>query len=163
MSKDKTHWLQNPNKNYLGHWDLPDGEDMIVTIESAQWEEVKNPIVGSREAKRVVRFKEGVKPLICNQVNAQSILQATGVNFMEDSIGCKIQLCVGVHYDRTAKQDVDCLRIRVEMPVISKPELTPTHKKWGQAMTAVQMEGSSVESIRKHWTISDEHYKMLSA
>ena len=44
----KTHWLQSPNKNYLGHWDLPEGKDLILTIESAQWEEVKNPNADAR-------------------------------------------------------------------------------------------------------------------
>jgi hypothetical protein len=39
--KTKTHWLQTPNKNYLGHWDLPNGKDIIVTISSAGWEDLK--------------------------------------------------------------------------------------------------------------------------
>ena len=43
MSSNKTHWLQNPNKNYLGHWDLPNGKDLVLTIKSAAWEEVENP------------------------------------------------------------------------------------------------------------------------
>ena len=108
----KTHWLQSPNKNYLGHWDLPEKDDLVLTIKSAQWEEVKNPIINKSEAKRVVRFVEDVKPFICNQVNAQSILKATGVKYMEDSKGQKIQLFVGVHFSRTEKENVDCIRIR---------------------------------------------------
>lgn len=108
----KTHWLQSPNKNYLGHWDLPDGEDLVLTIESAQWEEVKNPIIGTSEAKRVVRFKEDVKPFICNQTNAQSILRATGIKFMEDSEGKSISLYVSSIKDRKTKEDIDCIRIR---------------------------------------------------
>ena len=109
---EKTHWLQSPNKNYLGHWDLPDGKDLILTIESAQWEEVKNPINNKSDSKRVIRFKEKVKPLICNQTNAQSIVVSTGVKFMEDSKGQCIALFVDNIKDKRTKEDVDCIRIR---------------------------------------------------
>lgn len=110
---DKTHWLQSPNKNYLGHWDLPEGRDFILTIESAKWEEVKNPVNNSKEAKRVVRFKEkGVKPFICNQTNAQSIVIATNINHMDDSKGAKIAMFVDTIKDKRTKEHVDCIRIR---------------------------------------------------
>jgi hypothetical protein len=113
MSNEKTHWLQSPNKNYLGHWDLPENKDLILTIKSAQWEEVKNPITNSKESKRVVRFEDkGVKPFICNQTNAQSIVIATGVKFMEDSAGYKIALFVDNIKDKRTKEDIDCIRIR---------------------------------------------------
>jgi hypothetical protein len=109
----KTHWLQSPNKNYLGHWDLPEGTDLIVTIVSAKWEEVKNPITNSKESKRVVRFKEkGVKPFICNQTNAQSIVIATGVKYMDDSEGKQISLFVDNIVDKRTKETIDCIRIR---------------------------------------------------
>lgn len=115
----KTHWMQSPNKNYLGHWDLPEKGDLILTIESAKWEEVVNPVYKKghplhSEAKRVVRFKEDVKPLICNQGNAQSIVKATGVKFMEDAKGSRIHLFVGVHADRRSRENIDCVRIRKE-------------------------------------------------
>lgn len=110
---EKTHWLQSPNKNYLGHWDLPEGRDFILTIKSAQWEEVKNPITNSKESKRVIRFEEkDVKPFICNQTNAQSIVVATKVNYMEDSVGNKICLFVDSIVDKRTKEDIDCIRIR---------------------------------------------------
>jgi hypothetical protein len=110
---DKTHWLQNPNKNYLGHWDLPNGQDVILTIESAKWEEVKNPITNKSDAKRVIRFKESgswVKPFICNQVNAQTILKSTGHKFMEDCAGSRIK--IGVGQTKVKGEEVDCLRVR---------------------------------------------------
>jgi hypothetical protein len=111
--KTKTHWLQNPNKNYLGHWDLPEGRDIILTIKSAQWEEVKNPIINTSEAKRVIRFKEGVKPFICNETNSQSILRSTGTSYMEDCQGMKIKLFLS--QVKVKGQNVDCLRVK-EVP-----------------------------------------------
>jgi hypothetical protein len=110
----KTHWLQNPNKNYLGHWDLPGGKDVILTIKTAQWEEVKNPIINVSEAKRVIRFVEdGIKPFICNETNAQSILRSTKHNYMEDCEGMKIKLFLS--QVNVKGQKVDCLRVR-EVP-----------------------------------------------
>jgi len=114
MNKEKTHWLQNPNKNYLGHWDLPNGKDVILTIESAKWEEVKNPVINTSEAKRVVRFIEKhswLKPFICNEINAQTILKSTGIKFMEDSRGKRIKIGVGT--TKVKREEVDCLRVRL--------------------------------------------------
>lgn len=111
----KTHWLQSPNKNYLGHWDLPESGELIVTIASAQWEAVKNPITNTQESKRVIRFQEeGVKPMICNQTNAQAIVNSTGVKFMEDSAGQKVCLTLGKA--RVMREEVDCIRIKPEPP-----------------------------------------------
>ncbi|MFT5724150.1 MAG: hypothetical protein ACI9JN_001267 [Bacteroidia bacterium] len=125
---DKTHWLQNPNKNFLGHWDIPESGEMMVTIESAKWEEVVNPIVNTTEAKRVIRFKEDIKPMICNQTNAQSILNSTGIKFMEDSEGCVVYLFVTNIIDKRTKENVDCIRIRSK-PSISLEDVKLMYKE----------------------------------
>ena len=122
MENAKTHWLQSPNKNYLGHWDLPEKGDLILTISSAKWEEVENPILKKNdpkkfEAHKVIRFKEDYKPLICNQTNAAAIIKSTGIKYMEDSTGQKIQLFIGVHFDRVNKENIDCVRIRAERAI----------------------------------------------
>lgn len=106
----KTHWLQSPNKNFLGHWDLPNGKDIIVTIDSAQWEEVRDPITKGVKAQRVIKFKENYKPLICNQTNAQAIIKSTKKNYMEDCVGERIKLSIG--QTRVAGEMVDCLRVK---------------------------------------------------
>lgn len=111
--KEKTHWLQTPNKNYLGHFDLPNGNDVILTIESAKWETVRNPITRESTSKRVIRFQEKykwVKPFICNETNAKMIIKSTGQKFMEDCAGFKIK--IGVSKTRMMGEEVDCLRVR---------------------------------------------------
>lgn len=159
---EKTHWLQSPNKNYLGHWDLPVGKDMVLTIASAKWEEVKNPIINKSESKRVVRFKEkGVKPWICNQGNAQAIIKSTGIKHMEDSVGSKISLFIGIHLDRVSKENVDCVRVRPSAVITVKPELTPDNKNWEKAKQAVSTGEATYDTISRHWTISAENYDLL--
>ena len=151
----KTHWLQSPNKNYLGHWDLPENEDFVVTIESAKWEEVKSPITKKSEEKRVVRFKEeGVKPWICNQGNAQSILDATGVKYMDDSNGQQIILFTGIHYDTFNKKNIDCIRVRNYKPKPKKglPEITDFEQavkylKGGKTIAELKLKRSMSEEM----------------
>ena len=113
--KRKTHWLKNPNKNYLGHWDLPNGNDLTLTIKSAEWEKVENPKVGKDdpkrlEPKRVIRWVENAKPMICNETNAAMIVKSTGIKFMEDSGGKKITLYVA-HFKKGVIS-TDCIRVR---------------------------------------------------
>lgn len=110
----KTHWLQNPNKNYLWHQDLPNWEDIILTIKSWEWEEVKNPVVNTTEIKRVIRFQEKVKPFICNETNAETIMKVTQTKYIEDAIWKQIQLYVS--QTKVKREMVDCIRIKETLP-----------------------------------------------
>lgn len=154
---NKTHWLQNPNKNYLGHQDLPNGDDITVTIKSAQWEAVENPKINTREEKRVIHFIEKVKPFICNETNASSIMKVTGCKFMEDTTGKQITFFVT--QTKVKWQSVDCLRIR-EVPPKKKDELTPDHPKWITAQ-GKKAEWATIEQIRKFYDITDSNFNLL--
>ena len=110
---EKTHWLKNPNKNYLGHFDLPNGEDIVLTIKTAQWETVKDPSTGKTEQKRVIRFIEHhkwIKPFICNETNAKMILKCINEKYMEDCEGKRIK--IGVSKVKVKREEMDCLRVR---------------------------------------------------
>lgn len=157
----KTHWLQNPNKNYLGHWDLPNGEEMTVTIKSAKWEEVKNPIINVTEAKRVIRFEEKIKPFICNQTNANSILKSTGIKFMEDAGGLKIKLYIGSIKERQTGDFIDCLRVKPEQIKNKLPELTSSHERWDGAKKAIGDGSVTIEQIEQSFIISPENIEAL--
>ena len=153
-----THWLANPNKNYLWHQDLPNGEDITVTIKSAQWEIVENPKLHTKEEKRVVRFvEENVKPFICNETNAASIMKVTGCRFMEETHDKRIQFFVAS--TKVKGQTVDCLRIRDVAPK-AKETLTPTHPKWETAKQKVK-DGADIATIRKYYDISEEDFLSL--
>ena len=152
--KEKTHWMQSPNKNYLGHWDLPESGDMVVTIKSAQWEKVKNPITNKTESKRVIRFVENVKPLICNQTNAQSIVNATGIKFMEDSEGATICIYVDTIKDKITKEDMDCLRIKRQNPY-TLTALDTIYKKVSDKLTD-SLKNRVIDIINKQESTSYE-------
>ena len=161
---EKTHWLKNPNKNYLGHWDLPDN-DLILTIKSAGWEEVIDPTKreGQKDysqSKRVVHFEENYKPLICNQTNAISIYKSTGIRFLEDSQGAKIKLFIGEEIDRKNKITVECVRIRHDK-VIAKEDLNPNHKSWSTAKEAYHKGSFTIEQIKGKYLLTLENEKLL--
>ena len=47
---EKTHWLQNPNKNYLGHQDLPNGKPVVLTIKTLLFHILDNNSIKSIES-----------------------------------------------------------------------------------------------------------------
>lgn len=111
--REKTHWLHNPNKIFLGHQDLPAGNDVILTIASANWEVVENPKLNTKEEERIIRFVENypwLKPFVCNVTNAKMIIKVTGDKFIEDSIGKKLK--IGISQTKIMGETVDCLRVR---------------------------------------------------
>ncbi len=133
---------------------------MIVTIKSAKWEEVKNPIINKSESKRVVRFIEkNVKPWICNQGNAQTIVEATGVKFMEDSPGQKIQLYVGKHQDRVSKQMIDCIRVREVKP--AKVLISESSGKFKGICEGLRTEKISLGDLQSLYDFSPEALHIL--
>lgn len=161
QKQNKTHWLSNPNKNYFGHWDLPANGEITLTIKSAGWEEVKNPVTGKNKACRVVRFQEDAKPLIANQTNSQSIINATGVNWMEDSGGHKITLFLSTVKDRKSGSMIDCVRIKNETIVINLPELNPTHDRWLGAKNAIGTGNVTLAQIKKRFSITAQNEALL--
>lgn len=103
------------NKTYLGHWDLPDDEDLIVTIAGVKFEDVRNAS-GTTEKQKVLYFEEDVKPLILNKKkNPGSISKALGTTKMEMWRGKKIALYVG---EERASEDGFAVRVRETPPKI---------------------------------------------
>lgn len=160
---NKTHWLQNPNKNYMGEWDLPDTETIVLTIKSAAWEPVEDPIKKEIESLRVIRWEEeNIKPLICNQTNSERIVKVTGKRYMEDSIGCKIGLKRELYVDKRNKDEM--MVVRVDPNPVKEKEievLTKNHQHFDQVKKAWK-EGKK-EAIQKRFKISPEIKKLLEA
>lgn len=78
------------DKNFLGSWDIPDGEDLILTIETVERNEVKND--RGSEQKLTLHFAEDYKPLIMNATNCDRITKAYGSPKIEDWVGKRIAL-----------------------------------------------------------------------
>ena len=78
------------DKNFLGSWDIPEGEDLILTISNVEQEDVKNE--RGSERKLTIHFAEDYKPLIMNAPNCDRITKAYGSSKVEDWVGKRIAL-----------------------------------------------------------------------
>lgn len=104
------------DKNYLGAWDVPDGDDLVLTIERAARDDVKNE--RGSERKLTIHFVEDYKPMILNATNSKAISEAYGSTKVEDWAGKRISIY-------TAKVTAfggttDALRIRTYPPKETK-------------------------------------------
>lgn len=101
------------DKSFLGSWDVPDGGDLILTVDYVTRDDVKNE-KGS-ERKMTLHFKErDYKPMICNTTNAKAISKAYGSTKVEDWENKKISI-----YKATISafgQTQECLRVREYPP-----------------------------------------------
>ena len=142
MTQEKHHWKASPNKNYLGEWDLPEKEELILTVKSAEWETVEDPTKRKDDpekysSKKVIRWTEGYKPLICNEENSDRIIKSTGKSYMEDTVGCKLALRRELWKDRRTKEEMHVVRVNPKpVKVEPLPKLTKSHKSWGAAHKA---------------------------
>ena len=155
-----THWKKLHNPDYIGAYALEPGQELIVTIKSAGVESVMGT-GGKKEDCMVVHFAEpDVKPLICNVTNSKSITKALGTPYIEEWAGGRIQL-----YAATVNafgEEVEAIRVRPKQPKSTKPELTPDHAKWEKAVQNLAAESTTIEAIRKHFTVSDENASKLA-
>ena len=78
------------DKNYLGAWDVPDEGDLILTIDRAARDDVKNE--RGTERKLTLHFVEDYKPMILNTTNAKAISEATGSTKVEMWAGQRIAI-----------------------------------------------------------------------
>ena len=97
------------DKSFLGSWDVPDGSDLVLTIDHVSRDDVQNE--KGREKKMALHFKErDYKPMICNTTNAKAISKAYGSTKVEDWENKKIGI-----YKATISafgQQQECLRVR---------------------------------------------------
>jgi len=131
----KTHWRKQDNPNYLGAYSLMDGEtkELTVTIEKVTTEEVKNER-GSETCR--VAYLKGQKPMILNTTNSRAIEKIYGTPYIEDWKGKSITLYVAKV--KAFGDEIECLRIKKQKPVIKLPELLPTDKvNWQKVITAL--------------------------
>lgn len=97
------------DKNYLGAWDLPDGKDLVLTIDHCEQNEVKSE--RGSETKLTLHFVErGYKPMVLNTTNSNRIAKAYSSKKVEDWEGKKI----AIYTERVTAfgGTTDALRIR---------------------------------------------------
>ena len=106
------------DKKYLYHWDLPEDEDTIVTIDHIELETLENKKKNTKESKLVLYFKEPIKPLALNKKeNPSRISKALGSTLIEDWIGQSIALYVA---EESRSEDGLAIRVRPYKPKVEE-------------------------------------------
>lgn len=91
MAKELTgDYRKFMDKNYLGAWDVPDDGDLILTIDKAARDDVKNE--RGTERKLTIHFVEDYKPMILNATNSKAISEACGSTKVEMWAGKRIAI-----------------------------------------------------------------------
>jgi hypothetical protein len=101
------------NPNYLGVYSLPDGKDIVLTIDRVGQELVMGAD-GSKEQCVVMHSKEPVKPFICNKTNLKQITKLLKTPYVEQWAGHRIQ--IGSEKVKAFGDVVDALRVRSKLP-----------------------------------------------
>ncbi|HSH24683.1 MAG TPA: hypothetical protein VLA13_04010 [Massilibacterium sp.] len=158
-NEKKTHWKKLTNPNYLGTYALNPNEDLIATIDHVRQEDVTSPD-GSEDTCTVVYFKEDIKPFILNVTNAKQIERIYSTPYIEDWAGKMIQIYIADNI-KAFGDTVTGLRIRPKVPTKRKQELTPSHHKWGDAVSALAKGKTSLKKIRKHYLLDEEMEDIL--
>lgn len=164
MEFTKTHILANANKNYLGHWDIPESGELIGTIKTIKWEMVVNPRLPKNDPqksveKRVIRWTDsGIKPMIVNQGNSQNIISAIGEKWMEDMGGKKIRLFIGKYYDNKEKETIDRVEVDPKPVTFVKINFPVTNPKILKRSHEVYKEDADYKRIETHYklTVADK-------
>lgn len=107
------------DKRFLYHWDLPEDEDLVVTIDHIEQETLENKKKNTTERKLVLYFKEsGIKPLALNKKeNPSRISKALGSRKIEDWVGKKIALYIA---EESRSEDGLAIRVRTTAPRVTE-------------------------------------------
>lgn len=158
MSEQLTHWKKLRNTDYLGSWDLPNGQDIVLTIKSVITKMVHDGNGGQSECM-VMAFAERVKPMIVNATNAKTIQKLTKTPFVEQWAGKQIQ--IGISKVKAFGEVHDALRVRQTAPQQQQPaaeQIDPNEV----AMAKVNIEGAStLEELRNIYTGLDKRIALL--
>jgi len=148
------------DNKYLGAWDLEvDGkyEPKMVTIEKIY----QDTFVGEmgKEDKVFIKLKEYSKPMVCNRSNFKR-LETFFESFDPNSYIGK-QIVITTEKVKSPQGLVDALRFstrplpKKELPMLNEDQLE-------KAIDAVKSGRTTIEKIKKQYTITEDQLKMFS-
>lgn len=137
------HWKNFLDKDYLGSHNLEKGEEMLLTIEKFEGEEMIRKVDGDKDQKvpkPVLYFKEDVPKMIMNITNG-NILSALYGSHPDEWVGKQIQIYPASV--RAFGKTQDALRIRDFIPKINVDVTSYVSKLKG---------AKDVEELKKIWS-----------
>ena len=166
MSEKKTHWRTLQDPEYFGAFVMIQaGSDLNVTILSVKKKTVN---FGEGKESHTIAELEGQKPWVLNTINQRMIEKVLGTPDVEDWIGKTITVYAAKV--RAFGETMDAVRVRPTLPKQDAkqsakqvaPEMTPTQETWAQWKEAIVTGSTSIDELKKHYTISAENEKLIS-
>jgi len=156
----KTHWKKVFNSDYLGSCDLEDGKDLKAVIKCVTVQEVKGSD-GKKQLCNVATFTDAkLKPMILNVTNCKIVRRFARSPYIQDWNNIPVQIYVKDDI-KAFGEITEGLRIRPTQPIIEKPELTPAHTAWNNAIEYLKKNGNTIDEIKKKYRISAENEELL--
>jgi hypothetical protein len=152
----KTHWKRLVNPDYIGAYALNPDEDLTVTIDYVQREQITG--TGGKKEECTVAHLVGHKPLILNATNSKSINKLYGP-YIEDWAGKQITLYASM--TKLAGDMVECLRIRPNVARPTKPKIAPDRLK--KAIASIIAGQFTTERLRAQFDLTDEQEKDVAS
>lgn len=149
------HWKQLANPNYIGAYSLQPGEERVVEIIKVVQEIVSGP--DGKKDDCIVAYLKNEKPMILNATNCKTLSKLYNSPFIENWIGK--QMIIYAKKIRAFGEEVEALRIKDTVPAL--PELSPSHAKWNEALTAIQDGKTTIEKVMTRYFISEPNKKLL--
>jgi hypothetical protein len=148
METTKTHYKILRNPNYIGGWDLLNG-DKTVTITKVNKELVHDGKGGQSECC-TVHFAE-CKPMVANSTNLKRIAKLLGSPFVEDWSNKRIILTTEKVKAFGEVHDA----VRVSTKPVAKPTLTEPSKAFDNCVAALNS-GKTMDDVKARYQVSDE-------
>jgi hypothetical protein len=159
-NETKTHWKKLTHPDYIGAYELMDGgtnKELTVTITNVCRQQVQG--ADGKKEECTVAHLQGVKPMILNATNQKTMTKLFGSPFIEDWKGQRMTLYVAKV--KAFGDTVDALRVKTTVQPL--PDLNPSHPKWDGAKQSIAAKNTTIEAIRKSYTLSAENEKLLTA
>jgi hypothetical protein len=154
-TQTKTHWKKLINPDYIGAYALQPDEDLVVTIDYVQREEVMGTD-GKKEVCTVAHLV-GQKPLILNVTNSKTIHKLYGP-YIEEWSGKTVTLFASM--TRAFGEMVECLRIRPSVP--AKRRRPITDDRLANAITSILAGNYTTEKLRSQFDLTDEQNEKVN-
>ena len=158
----KTHYRKAFNSPYLSSADIV-GPTILtiarVDLAGDQTKKTKDIFNTAHFVEKELRQGEALKPMILNAVNSKTMRDLTGSHYIDD--WCNVPVTVFVDPNvRFGRETVEGLRISPQPPVMTKPELAPSHAQWGAAVAAFKRDGN-LKKVMDRMVISKENQQLI--
>lgn len=134
--EENSHWKNLFPYEYLGAFNLSEGEELIAEIASIDKEMVTGSD-GSKEALPVLHFAKDVPKMILNKTNSKNITKALGTAYTDKWVGRSVQIFATKV--QSFGQMVEAVRIRDFAPKVVEIDVSGTLADMDACSTAEEL------------------------